>query len=172
MGEWLSANEHLPDAPVLKSRKSAAERRHQIAWGVSPRKSWSNQVLKAPEGRHRMKSHCVSPLRGFPLDNQHYSWGSRPRLFDAVPPGLKNAQLQNAPARKSPACSPTISLAGAPGWCLSRSGSHHHCPNIIVCNLPALPRATRRWCRSVWPARRAFSCPAAATGAKRRPALE
>ena len=25
----------------------------------------------------------------------NYPWGSRPRLFDAVPPGLKNAQLQS-----------------------------------------------------------------------------
>ena len=95
LGEWLSANEHLPDAPVLKLRKSAAERRHRIAWGVSPRKSWSNQVLKAPEGRHRMKSHGVSPLRGFPLDHRHDPWGLRPRLFDAVPPGLKDARLQD-----------------------------------------------------------------------------
>ena len=41
-----------------------------------------------------MTAHHVSPLRGFPLENRHYPWGSRPRLFDAVPPGLKTRNFK------------------------------------------------------------------------------
>ena len=42
-----------------------------------------------------MRRRSVSPLRGFSMVNRTYSWGLRPRLFDVVPPGLKNARLRS-----------------------------------------------------------------------------
>jgi len=46
---------------------------------------------KAPEGRHELRRHQVSPLRGLETISNTISWGSRPRLFDVAAPRLIRA---------------------------------------------------------------------------------
>ena len=84
----------LPRSRFLKLRKTAAERRHRIAWGASPRKSWSNQIPKAPEGRHRMTSHGVAPP-GLSAGKMILSLGLAPQAIRCRPSGTKKTQLQN-----------------------------------------------------------------------------